>query len=679
MQRSDSPALIPLPFANTGSKRSVPTLAASTVAANQPSLELGFPTVTMIPKTAGGIPPAGPDFNGVFNLLSSANRWDQAGGLYSYNSSFSTSIGGYPKGALLLSTDGVRIWQSSVENNATDPDGGSAAGWVDISSGSSVKAVDTIAALRACLKTGRTQVQTLGYYAAADGGGSLYRLDLTDTSSSDNGGTVIVATDGGRWKMIVGAAMDIRQFGVRFDNLTSSATANSSQWASALYALPGATFCTPVFGTCYISSPLNLIGWFGRIIGASMTGTVIKASAPMYQVVNINESSDTQISPVVLENFTIDGNSLVTAGYNIRYRHHTVFNNLLIQSCVIPGIEKDAWLSRRNNIRYSGGTTGLWLQGSNHSSHWNSCTFTSATTVQILVQSNGSALDGNSALKFTSCDVEFASGGGVDLNCTDVTFDTCYLGENIGGAVLTNRGGSVSIRGGTLFFGYTTSSYAVNPQGGRLTVDGSAVNGQTYGGASMLVGPGGGSGKTSFRNIVGAISIGGDIVLPGDVLDYGPQGTVYANRLGRSYSVVGNNVTASAVSTGNELKATATAAPGPTPLISVYCPTILPTQWRAGEPLYLAVVYASTKQVNAYLSNSALAGNNLLGFLPATSGVQKTYIKLDANATTTAYGYLEFILQSVAVGDYVTIYEAVLADSRMLAAGPANLGNLYKC
>lgn len=129
MQRTDKPALIPIPFASSGSKRTVPTLAASTVAANQPSLELGFPSVTMIPKAAGGIPPAGPDFNGVFNLLSSSNRWAQAGGLYPYDSAFSTSIGGYAKGALLLSSDGSRIWQSTAENNTTDPDGSGSANW----------------------------------------------------------------------------------------------------------------------------------------------------------------------------------------------------------------------------------------------------------------------------------------------------------------------------------------------------------------------------------------------------------------------------------------------------------------------------------------------------------------------------------------------------------------------
>ncbi len=132
MQHTDTPTLIPRPFADAGAKRAVPTLAASTVAANQPSLELGFPNVTMIPKTAGGIPPAGPDFNGVFNLLSAANRYAQAGGMYPFNAAFSTAIGGYPKGALLLSSDGSKIWKSTAENNATDPDGASPVGWRQI-------------------------------------------------------------------------------------------------------------------------------------------------------------------------------------------------------------------------------------------------------------------------------------------------------------------------------------------------------------------------------------------------------------------------------------------------------------------------------------------------------------------------------------------------------------------
>ncbi|MGZ9981564.1 glycine-rich domain-containing protein [Bordetella bronchiseptica] len=124
MQTSDSPSLIPVPFANSGTKNAIPTSASPTP--GLASLETGFPPATMTPIVAGGIPPAGADFNGILNLLSAASRWSQAGGGYTYNAEFSIAIGGYPRGALLRAVDGSGQWFNLVENNTTDPDAGGA-------------------------------------------------------------------------------------------------------------------------------------------------------------------------------------------------------------------------------------------------------------------------------------------------------------------------------------------------------------------------------------------------------------------------------------------------------------------------------------------------------------------------------------------------------------------------
>lgn len=67
--------------------------------------------------------------------------------------------------------------------------------------GGNTQVVANVAALRALLKTSPSKfARTIGYYGSADGGGATYYLDVADTTSLDNGGTVIVATDGGRWK-----------------------------------------------------------------------------------------------------------------------------------------------------------------------------------------------------------------------------------------------------------------------------------------------------------------------------------------------------------------------------------------------------------------------------------------------------------------------------------------------
>ncbi|MCZ8436897.1 gp53-like domain-containing protein [Achromobacter xylosoxidans] len=122
MQTSDIPSRIPLPFANSGTKNTIPTNASPTT--GLASLETGFPPITMTPIVAGGIPPAGADFNGILNLISAASRWAQAGGIYGYDAAFSAAIGGYPKGAILLNAAGTGFWLNGVDNNTTNPDSG---------------------------------------------------------------------------------------------------------------------------------------------------------------------------------------------------------------------------------------------------------------------------------------------------------------------------------------------------------------------------------------------------------------------------------------------------------------------------------------------------------------------------------------------------------------------------
>jgi len=89
----------------------------------------GFVPLNFLDPSAGGVPPRGRDFNGVLKIVSSGIRWLQAGGLATYNSEFSTAIGGYPYGAVLSSGVYVGLlWISTVNNNLTNPDTGGV-GW----------------------------------------------------------------------------------------------------------------------------------------------------------------------------------------------------------------------------------------------------------------------------------------------------------------------------------------------------------------------------------------------------------------------------------------------------------------------------------------------------------------------------------------------------------------------
>lgn len=133
MQISNLPKLLPVPFANSGSKQDIPVASQIGVSGGRASYTDGFPPLTRTPIAAGGIPPFGTDFNGVLNDITTAIRWSQAGGGYGYDSTFSSAVSGYPIGARLLNSTGDGYWLNTVDNNTNNPEVSSSTpltGWV---------------------------------------------------------------------------------------------------------------------------------------------------------------------------------------------------------------------------------------------------------------------------------------------------------------------------------------------------------------------------------------------------------------------------------------------------------------------------------------------------------------------------------------------------------------------
>ena len=92
----------------------------------------GWPPATANPS---GTPPNINDFNGIDYYETLWLQWLQAGGPIRYDSTFSGWNSGYPDGAILQSTSAGILWQSSADNNTTDPDGGSPANWSSLLAG----------------------------------------------------------------------------------------------------------------------------------------------------------------------------------------------------------------------------------------------------------------------------------------------------------------------------------------------------------------------------------------------------------------------------------------------------------------------------------------------------------------------------------------------------------------
>lgn len=85
MAIQNEPTRISTPFADSGTKNVIPETMAQPSATAAASWQAGFPTVCSLPLSAGGIPPARNDFNGLFNQLSQTARYLQDGGVYRWS------------------------------------------------------------------------------------------------------------------------------------------------------------------------------------------------------------------------------------------------------------------------------------------------------------------------------------------------------------------------------------------------------------------------------------------------------------------------------------------------------------------------------------------------------------------------------------------------------------------
>jgi hypothetical protein len=134
MQLSNIPTKFQIAFGSSaggGYIRTIPQGSQIGITNGAASLTDGFPPLCFIATTAGGVPPFGQDFNGLLNQMTQWTIWQQAGGLPIYDSTYVTSISGYPKNAILGAVAGGGIWLNLVDNNSTNPDTGGA-NWAEI-------------------------------------------------------------------------------------------------------------------------------------------------------------------------------------------------------------------------------------------------------------------------------------------------------------------------------------------------------------------------------------------------------------------------------------------------------------------------------------------------------------------------------------------------------------------
>lgn len=199
----------------------------------------------------------------------------------------------------------------------------------------------SVAKLRAVDKRLFTTVRTSGYHAPGDGGGGLYYYDPSDTTSADNGGTVIVGKAGARWKLAHDGTLSLRQFGAKGDGTTDD-TASITTWLAAIpeggagYAAAGRyPFTEPL-----VAPVRNRIAISGE--GSQQTVFLYAGSSTEIDLLTIGDG-EASLTGWSLDGFGLNSTTTMTAGTGLRIKKLQNGNRLRDVSFSSPNTEKKLW------------------------------------------------------------------------------------------------------------------------------------------------------------------------------------------------------------------------------------------------------------------------------------------------------------------------------------------------
>lgn len=188
------------------------------------------------------------------------------------------------------------------------------------------KAVTSVAALRTVSKLLNSYIATLGYYAVGDGGSGNYRYDSTDITSVDNGGTVIVGDDGGRWKLVQRGPVSAKQFGVKADVFdVGTYTANNTalqaarDWVAANATRNALVFPSGVYA--YSISP----NWAIQNASVTSEGEVRFRyfGTGNAVIIDLGPTLSTFLFNVTMGPFLVEAPSTAQNGVYVRSIHHS--------------------------------------------------------------------------------------------------------------------------------------------------------------------------------------------------------------------------------------------------------------------------------------------------------------------------------------------------------------------
>lgn len=213
-----------------------------------------------------------------------------------------------------------------------------------------VASTANIASLRLNVSTSTSNVWVMGYYSLSDGGEGMFTLNASDTTSSDNGGTIIVDAGGNRWyRDLQGNPVTVKQFGAKGDGTTDDTTSIQAaiNYVKALTTYASEiVFPTPSTGYL-VTSPLNCTtSGSGTNEGLTLRGASERASliignlASGGPIIDMTGIRTARIIDLGITNTT--SGSLATCGLLIASNAATTTNyNGLMERCFISLTNND--------------------------------------------------------------------------------------------------------------------------------------------------------------------------------------------------------------------------------------------------------------------------------------------------------------------------------------------------
>lgn len=330
--------------------------------------------------------------------------------------------------------------------------------------GSGVQAIPTIAALRNAPKTSAAKVaEVVEYYASSKGGGGEFVLDAADNTTTDNGYTTIVGTDGARWKRVVNRHdLDPLRAGARFNGTDDDLDAVD---LTISLAAPGAIVRLPnslgaVTDTINIDKAIQFEG-----VDKLRSGFYAIGFPSDKSILNWQGTTLARLNNCGMRKMALWSNNNLARGMTLTWVNKSNFEDIYFYQLYRGFVGDHAWSNNFKNASTYAITEETALLGIEcNNMHFDRVEFRGA---------NGMRVTGNCAgLKFTSSNFEgitSRSGYGCLLAPTagatisGVVFEANYF-ESIKGTAISCAGADpASVRGlvakGNYFFGGRTLIY----------------------------------------------------------------------------------------------------------------------------------------------------------------------------------------------------------------------------